>query len=185
MNTPDPHDDELPPALRHALQNLPRERQPGGLLEERTVRALRQSGLVQPGGTRGARRVPASWLGGAVAASVALFASGVSVGQWMNARTTAEMMSAADARNERQAALLVQQTGTAYVQALSQLASLSDSAGAPAGSQGREVAAHMLRAAAGQVARIAPNDSVAGAVMARYPRPDSASRAARRQVLWF
>ncbi|HEX8391671.1 MAG TPA: hypothetical protein VF665_04860 [Longimicrobium sp.] len=184
MNTPDPHDDELPPALRQALRGLPRERQPGRLLEERTVRALRESGLVQAAPPRGIRRLPMAWLGGAVAASVALFASGVAVGQWMGGRTTAQVVSAVQARNDQQTALLVQQTGTAYIQALHQLAA-RDSAGA-ADPQGREVATHLFRAAAGQMVRIAPNDAVAGAVMASNPRQDTAAaHRAHQQVLWF
>ena len=48
-------------------------------------------------------------------------------------------------QNAQQAALLVQQTGSAYVNAMAAYASLSDSA---RGSQGREVARQMLRAAA-------------------------------------
>ncbi|MBB4636318.1 hypothetical protein [Longimicrobium terrae] len=184
MNTPDPHEDELPPALLNALRGLPRERQPGRLLEERTVRALRENGLVQAAAPRGIRRLPMAWIGGAVAASLALFASGVAVGQWMGGRATAQVVSAMEARNSQQAAMLVQQTGTAYVQALRHFAAM-DSAGA-ADPQGREVAAHMLRAAAGQMVRIAPNDAVAGAVMASNPRTDTAAaHRAKQQVLWF
>lgn len=184
MNTPDPHEDELPPELLSALRGLPREREPGRLLEERTVRALRESGLVQAAAPRGIRRVPAAWISGAVAASLALFASGVAVGQWLGGRATAEVVNAVQARNDQQAAMLVQQTGTAYVQALRHFAAM-DSAGA-ADPQGREVAAHMLRAAAGQMVRIAPNDPVAGAVMASHPKTDTAAaHRAGQQVLWF
>jgi hypothetical protein len=40
-------DDELTPREREALKALPRERMPGRLLEERTVQALRQRGLLR------------------------------------------------------------------------------------------------------------------------------------------
>lgn len=123
MSTPDLHDDELPPELRSALRNLPREREPGRLLEERTLRALREHGVIEAAAPRrGIRRLPASWLGGAVAAGLALFASGMAVGQWMGTRATAQVVSAVQAENSRNTAMLVQQTGTAYVQALSKLA---------------------------------------------------------------
>ena len=42
------HDeDELTPDLRAELAALPRERDPGRLLEEHTVRALRERGLIE------------------------------------------------------------------------------------------------------------------------------------------
>lgn len=187
MSTPDLHDDdELPPELRSALQDLPRVREPGRLLEERTVRALREHGVIEAAAPRrGIRRLPASWLGGAVAASLALFASGMAVGQWMGTRATAEVVSAVQAENSRNTAMLVQQTGTAYVQALSKLATTRDS-GAHA-AQGREVAVQMLRAAADELVRIAPDDPVASAVLAGFQKADTTKAAAgdKQRVVWF
>lgn len=186
MSTPDLHDDELPPGLRNALRGLPREREPGRLLEERTVRALREHGVIDAAAPRrGIRRLPGAWIGGAVAASLALFASGVAVGQWMGARATADVVHAVQTESSRSAALLVQQTGTAYVQALGRLAAVQDS-GAQAG-QGREVAVRMLRAAADELVKIAPDDPVASSVLAGFQKADTTRAAAgdKQRVVWF
>ena len=42
------HDDDLSPDERAAFEALPRERDPGRMLEERTVQALRARGLLAP-----------------------------------------------------------------------------------------------------------------------------------------
>ncbi|HEX6041980.1 hypothetical protein [Longimicrobium sp.] len=184
------HDeDELTPDLRNHLQALPREMDPGRLLEERTVRALRERGLIEAPAAGGRiRRIPRAWLGGAVAAGIALFASGLATGQWVGARTTAQAVQATHAADTRQAALAVQQTGTAYVAAMSRFAELQDSAAAGQTAQGREVAARMLRAAADELVRIAPDDPLAAAVLAAFARADSAKSAQsgeKQGVVWF
>jgi hypothetical protein len=184
------HDeDDLTPDLRNQLTALPREHDPGRLLEERTVRALRERGLIEAPVAGGRiRRIPRSWLGGAVAAGIALFASGLAMGQWMGARSTAHAVEATRTADTRQAALVVQQTGTAYVQALAHFAELSDSASAGQTAQGREVAARMLRAAADELVRIAPDDPLASAVLAAFQRADSAQTARtgeKQGVVWF
>lgn len=186
MNTPDTND-ELPPELRRALNDLPREQAPGDLLEERTVRALRERGLVDRAPGRTLRRVPRSWMGGAVAAGLALFASGLAAGQWMGARSTENVVTAIQAENSRHAALLVQQTGSAYVHALEQLASVQDTAGAAQGKEGREVAVRILRAAADELVRIAPDDPVASAVLAGFQKDTArqGSGAEKQRVVWF
>lgn len=181
-------DEEMTPELRRHLAALPREREPGALLEERTVRALRERGLIETRKAGGrVRRIPMAWLGGAVAAGIALFASGITVGQWMGTRATAQVVQAVQAQNERQAALLVQQTGSAYVNALGQMAALSDS-GRATPREGREVATKILRAAADELVRIAPDDPIAGAVLAGFQRADSAQAAGagqKQRVVWF
>jgi len=184
------HDEEaLPPEIQAGLAALPREQHPGEMLEERTVRALRERGLIQAPAAGGrVRRIPVAWLGGAVAAGIALFASGLATGQWMGARATADVVQAARAEDARQAALVVQQTGSAYVQAMARFAELSDTASAGQTAQGREVAARMLRAAADELVRIAPDDPLASAVLAAFQRADSAqtARSGEKQgVVWF
>jgi hypothetical protein len=187
----DQDEDEMTPDLRRALQSLPREREPGRLLEERTVQALRERGMItarQSGG--GIRRIPRAWLGGAVAAGFALFASGLAAGQWMGARAATEAVQVARAESAPQAALAVQETGTAYVQAMARFAELSDSAAAPQSAQGREVAVRMMRAAANELLRIAPDDPLAAAVLATFQRADSAQAQAARpgekqRMVWF
>jgi len=57
---------------------------PSALLEERTVNELRSRGLL----SHKKRSFPLSWMVGSVAASVALFATGIVVGQWMGTRNT-------------------------------------------------------------------------------------------------
>ncbi|HEX5724882.1 MAG TPA: hypothetical protein VFX98_05420, partial [Longimicrobiaceae bacterium] len=159
-------DAEPTPAEHAALAALPREARPGRLLEERTVHALRERGLVRPAGWAAVRLPRVVWAAGA-AAAVALFAVGVGVGQWLGARGTARVVAAVQAENSRQAALLVQETGSAYVSALSQLAQVRDTAQA---AQGREVAVQLLRAAAGELVRIAPDDPVASGILAGFDR---------------
>jgi hypothetical protein len=187
MSTHD--EDDLTPDLRKELAALPRERDPGRLLEERTVRALRERGMIEAPAAGGrVRRIPRAWLGGAVAAGIALFASGLALGQWMGTRATEQVVAATRVADTRQAALVVQQTGSAYVQAMARFAELSDSASAGQSAEGREVAARMLRAAADELVRIAPDDPLASAVLAGFQRADSAQAArtgGKQGVVWF
>jgi hypothetical protein len=186
MSTHDAGGEELPPEIRSALATLPREAEPGRLLEERTVRALREAGVIAAPAAR-PRRFRAGWLGGAVAAGIALFVSGVAAGQWMGARESRALVEAVRAEDSRAATLAVQRTGSAYVQALARLAASGDSAGAAADPQGREVAAAMLRAAADELLRIAPDDPVAAAVLSAYQRDSvpASSAAGKQRVVWF
>jgi hypothetical protein len=187
-----PQDDELTPQERALFAALPREHEPGRLLEERVVRALRERGALEAGGRR--VRIPAAWVGGAVAASLALFTGGVAVGQWMGARSIERVVAQIQAENTRQAAFLVQQTGSAYVRALGQLAQVSDTAPPAQAAQAREVAVRGLHAAADELVRIAPDDPVASGIMAgfdrsRAPRRDSATvrpgATAQPKAVWF
>lgn len=183
-----PDGDPPPPELRDALAALSREREPGRLLEARTVRALRDRGLLHAPAARPAlRRVPRAWLGGAVAAGLALFAGGVATGQYVGARSTAQVVEAMRADDAGEAARLVQRTGTAYVDALGQFASMTDSTAGPARAQGREVAVRMLRAAADELVRIAPDDPVAAAVLAAFQRADSSAvrTGETQRTVWF
>jgi hypothetical protein len=186
MSTPE---DELTPAIREALAALPREREPGRMLEERTVRALRGQGLLEAP-QRGAARVrfPAAWIVGAAAACLALFTSGIAVGQWMGERRVITVLS--QAPNAQQAALQVQQTGSAYVASLAQLQQVSDSASPAQKELARQVAVQALRAAANELVRMAPDDPVASGILSGFDqaetartRPDSASR--KPEVIWY
>lgn len=190
MSPLEPNDDELTPQERAAFAALPREREPGRLLEERTVRALRDGGLLhprRPDAVEALRRIrfPAQWIAGAAAACIAMFASGLAVGQWMGARTTERVATEMRAQSAQQTAALVQQTGNAYVAALSRLAADTTSP------QTKEAAVQALRAAADQVVRIAPDDPVASGILAGYDRakaqqiqPQGAARGKER-VVWF
>lgn len=193
MNPHDEMDTELTPAERELFAALPREREPGRLLEERTVRALRERGLLHAAqapvaDARRRLRFPAAWISGAVAAGIALFLGGLATGQYLGQQHTSQVVSLVQARDAQTAALLVQQTGTAYVQALSKLT--ADTTG-NANRQGREVAQQMLKQAAGEVVRMNPNDPVASGILAAFDRA-GANRAAapgdtasKQRVVWF
>jgi hypothetical protein len=95
----DEHDDEMTPELGAGIRGLPRELAPSDLLEERVVRALKTRSLLGPRrlGSRVSR-----WAA-AVAAALALFFSGLMVGQRLATKRAAEIQ--------------VPQTGTASGQA--------------------------------------------------------------------
>jgi hypothetical protein len=184
-------DDELTPEERERFAALPRERDPGRLLEERTVRALRDRGLVRPAqAPRRAVRFHPGWLTGAIAAGIALFLGGLTTGQYVATRSVVAVVQQHD---QRQAAQLVQQTGSAYVQALAHLSQASNTTAGVQGRQGREVAQAMLRAAADEVVRMSPNDPVATGILAAFDRAGVQQQAAaaghdtasKQSVVWF
>lgn len=165
---------------------LPREREPGRLLEERTVAALRKRGILK----RKTRRVPPAWMAGSIAASIALFAIGVVVGQWLGTRTTTEAFVAIQQTDAMRTALQVQRAGSAYVDALQALSQLSDSTGVAVPQQGREVALTALHAAANEVIRLAPNDPIAAEILRGFQRVkqqqmQQQQRDPQRQIIWF
>ena len=192
MSLHDEMNDELTPAERAMFDALPREREPGRLLEERTVRALRERGLLTaPGASRRTFRFSAAWLSGAVAAGIALFLGGLATGQYVAQRNTTQVVAAIQQRDAQQAALMVQQTGSAYVQALTRLSQVADTSRAGR-QQGREVASSMLRAAADEVIRLNPNDPVASGILAAFDRAKAQQQAGVRQdttgkqsMVWF
>lgn len=167
---------------RAELEALPRERTAGRLLEERVVRALRARGLL-----RGPRLRPA-WIAAGLAASVALFASGVAVGQWTLSRRVTDSLLAAQTQTAMSAAQAVQQAGSAYVAALMALSHYADSTTSPALRQGREAASAALYAAASELARLAPDDPLAQAIRSILLDADPRLRdehAPARTVVWF
>ena len=190
-----PHemDDELTPDERALFAALPRERDPGRLLEERTVRALRDRGVVHaPGKPRRVIRFRPGWMTGAVAAGLALFLGGLTTGQYLATRNMGQVVAAVQAHDQRQAAQLVQQTGSAYIQALATLSQVSNTTAGAQGQQGREVASSMLRAAADEVVRMNPNDPVATGILAAFDRAGVQQQAAtkpdtagKQSVVWF
>jgi hypothetical protein len=187
--------DDLTTEERERLRALPRELDPDDSLEERTVRALRTAGLLR---ARPARvilfRLSPVWIGAAAAACFALFAGGFVAGGWLESRHTTQVVTQLHEQDATRTAALVQQTGSAYVSALSALASLSEapkgSAGATHSSseiaQGREVAVNALYAAANQLVRIAPEDPLTVRIlagMAKASKRDSTS--ATDRLVWF
>lgn len=167
------------------IRNLPDSPPPSALLEERTVEELRGRGLL-----RRRRMIPTSWLVGSMAASIALFATGVVVGQWMGTRTAVNAVAVAGS------AAHVQQTGTAYVQAMEALVNAANQANGQTqgqqqqSAQAREVALTALHAAANEVVRLAPNDPVAAKILqgieqAKRQAQPREERGSQRQIVWF
>jgi hypothetical protein len=162
---------------------------PSALLEERTVRELRRRGLLKR-----KRSISSTWLAGSVAASVALFAIGVIVGQYLGTRSAVSVVAEMRSMNDAGAAAAhVQQTGTAYVEALAALvhAARQSQPGGPEAAQAREVALTALHEAANEVVRLAPNDPVAAKILQgieqeKEQRQNGGSRPdADRQIVWF
>src|SRR3954462_8583098 len=129
---------------------LPRELQPGALLEERTVRALRHAGLL------GRRRViTRGWFVGGAAAAIALFTSGLAIGQWSTSRNATNLLVAQQHANLQQTAAVVEKAGNVYVQAMSSLAESQQPRTSADALYARETALTILHQAANQMVRLA------------------------------
>jgi hypothetical protein len=183
------HDDDLTPEERAAFAALPRERDPGEMLEERTVRALRAHGLIGRPERHGIMLSPA-WLTAAAAALVAVFTFGFALGQWLESRESSKTLVELRRQDAAQAAAVVQQTGSAYVAALSALTQASRSSNAQDVAQGREVASTILHAAANEMVRLSPEDPLTLQILRGLEHAagrDSVARRneATRQVAWF
>ena len=188
-------ENELTPEEEMAFQRLPREAEPSRILEERVVRSLRDEGILRGGPTGieasdagtsdgerevglrpGAARLPGTWFrpwmaAAAVAASLALFTSGIFLGQWMGTQSTAQVFLAVREQDATQLAMTIQEAGSQYVSALAALGELRVS-GSGEGArgdrplftaadlqQGREVAMGALYGAAYELARMSPDDA--------------------------
>lgn len=199
-------ENELTPEERMAFQRLPREAEPSRILEERIVSSLREEGILGAARARQARRGSGGlWLrpwmaGAAVAASLALFTTGIFLGQWMGARSTAQVLLAVREQDATQLAMTIQEAGSQYVSALAALGELraSDVGPGAEGSrpaltaadlqQGREVAMGALYGAAYELARMSPDDPDVWRVLQvleeRRDREDGYAGSARNLV-WF
>jgi hypothetical protein len=181
------HDDELTPEERERFRALRRELDPDDALEERTVRALRAEGLLRRERPHlVAFPLSPAWVGLAAAAAFAIFAGGFTMGSWLEARHTTQVVSQMHEQDATRAAAWVQQTGSAYVSALAALAAMTDSSSKsnPQLEQGREVAVNALHAAANQLVRIAPEDPLTVRILAGMKRAARDSTGTDRLV-WF
>jgi len=192
---------ELTPEEKMAFQRLPREAESSEILEERIVHSLRGEGLLRrPGVDPAPHRWLRPWIiTGSVAASLALFASGLVVGQWLGTRTTSEVFLAVREQDAAQVALQIQEAGSAYVTALAALSELRGG-GPPALEggdlvkqasdfrQGQEVALGALYGAVYELARLSPEDidvlRVLQILEARRDREEGLGDEARN-VVWF
>lgn len=203
---------ELTAEERKAFQRLPRQAEPSRLLEERIVRSLREEGILlgapplsatrlRAPATRGTSGRLRPWvLATSMAASVALFATGVLLGHRMGAGSTAETLLAVREQDAAQLALRIQEAGSAYVTALAALGELRGgsaqsgeaAAGAPAPApadirQGREAALGALYGAAFELARMAPGDADVHRILQilEERRARESGAGAARNVVWF
>lgn len=181
-------DDELTVDEREAFAALPREQMPSRLLEERVVADLRERGYL------GARHVTRfGWgrlqIGAAAAAALALFASGLAVGQWIGARHTANAMLALQRQDAANAASAVQRTGSAYLSALGALAQASASADPQEVARARQAAQSVLQQAANEYVRMAPDDPMSAQILQGFDRARIESASTRpegkQRVVWF
>ena len=165
---------ELSAEERRALDGLSREREPGRMLEERTVRALREEGLLESATGSGGRAQPAArvderqrpwWrAAAAIAAGIALFAGGLSVGQMLGARQTVDVFQTVFEEGDALLAAQVQRAGSDYVAALAALSGADGGAAADT-SQALEVALTALWAAANEIVRLAPDDPLTARIL--------------------
>lgn len=186
------NDEKLTPREQRAFDGLPREEAPSDLLEERTVQALRSRGLLGSRRSRGLRLSPTRL---ALAASLvcAMMLGAFALGQSQGSRQTAEAMIAMHQQDSRQTALAVQQTGAAYLTALSNL--VAEAGGQSPGQQaaGREAALRALYRVADQMVTLAPDDPLASRILQAFQQvetgPDQVDPAGEstteQQVLWF
>jgi hypothetical protein len=184
----DEFDTEWKDKLMSYARELPSEAMPSSMLEERTVRELRRRGLL-----RKKHSFSNAWLIGSVAASLALFATGVVVGQYIGTRNAVQTLAQVQQKGDAAAAAAhVQQTGTAYVQALEALvnAARQNPSGGPVNPQAREVALTALHQAAKEIVQLAPNDPVVAKILQgieqekKQSQPRNA-RSSDRQIVWF
>ena len=187
MHDDDPVD-ELSTAERQAFAALPREHLPPPSLEERTVARLRAQGFLPfPITIARSHRWGGPWLVGAAAAGLALFASGVAVGQFLGTRTAVQLVSAGRTVSAAEVANHVERAGSNYVAALTLLAQLRDTSDVASRAKARQAALQVLGAAAEEIVQLAPDDPLAGAVLrgldqrSRLQRPAPPSRS----VMWF
>jgi len=189
-------DHELTAEERQALDGLTREREPGRMLEERTVKALREEGLLASStaagigaGAQPAARIEErhrSWWrsAAAIAAGIALFAGGLSVGQMLGARQTADAFQSVFEDGDVLLASQVQRAGSDYVAALAALTAADGRAAADT-SQALEVALTALWAAANEIVRLAPDDPVTARILQGFQAKaqESADYGAAGQLL--
>jgi len=180
-------DRDLTPAEREAFAQLSRERQPSDLLEERTVAALRQRGVLDSQTQSGLVLSPA-WLATAAAAVLALVLGSFAVGQWTGSRQTSRTMLALHELGNTQAVAQVQQASSEYLTALTNLVRLAATADASERSQVQDAALTSLYSAAGQVAQLAPNDPMAARILQAFGQAETDTTRTtddRQQVIWF
>jgi hypothetical protein len=180
-------ENELRPVEREAFDALPRERTPSRILEERTVRALKKRGIIRTRPVLYGARLP--WLAAGIAAALALFVSGLAVGQSMGVRQTADALADVYTKPTDLAAARVQSTGSAHRDALAALVAATGGADPQEIRQAREVALAAFWAAANEIVRLAPDDPVALRILQEAERSGGVRGTGAAEdttnVVWF
>src|SRR5262245_13198771 len=186
----DRDDQPLTEAEELAYAELKRETMPSRLLEERVVSELRARGVLgwhRAAPRHGWRRLQ---VGTAAAASIALFASGLAVGQWIGAGHTADAMLKLQRQDAATAAAAVQRTGSAYRSALGALAQASASADPKEVASARAAAQQVLHQAADEMVRLAPDDPLSAQILkgmdkARVDATTASTKPDAKHFVWF
>jgi hypothetical protein len=187
-------DDPLTAEERDAFSALSRERAPSRMLEERVVASLRDRGLLGAA-RRHEHRFVFGWpplaAAAALAVSLAIFATGVTVGQWLGTQQTTAAMLQLHRQDAMQAAALVERTGSAYVSALGTLAQASGNANPQELARGKEAAQQVMQAAANEMVRLAPDDPISAQILQGLARQrarqedDNGQAASKRRLAWY
>jgi predicted anti-sigma-YlaC factor YlaD len=135
--------------LLSRLQEMPRESEPAGWVRERLIADSRRPVVPRQ------RRTPSAAILRSLAAAVLMTVSFLG-GRWSMAP---DASSVRPAETSTDAALAVQQSGTAYVQALAVLVSARDTTTPDVIAQGREAGIAALYAAAAEFSRLLPADA--------------------------
>lgn len=179
---------ELDPTV---LASLDTERAPAPDLEERTVLALRQQGLLRPAPTPAgqhiarskSRRISASFyipLAGVAAATLA-FAAGLRVGQRHPSQPSTPL--AATAAESSNGALRVRRAAFEYITALSAVR-VNDAAA-------RAASIGTFHTVASQIVRLAPESDIGAVIRIALPSSFALSPAAvavasePKRIIWF
>lgn len=190
----DPAAEELSSGEHRAFEALAREQSPSAALEERTVALLRQRGQLpipleamrrRPGDEPSRR--PTWWVSLAAAAAIAVFFSGMAVGQYIGMNNAVKVASAT-AQTATEAADRVRRTGDLYVASLTALSQLRDTSDVHGRELARQAAMAALGAAAEQMAHLAPDDPLAAAVMRGLNmrnRVAGSDAPSQRSVIWY
>jgi hypothetical protein len=145
-------------AEREALDRLPRNLDPGRMLEERTVAELKRRGLLRDPAARvgGRPRLHPAWWAAGIAAALALFFGGLAAGQARSGISADDLVAALRSAEAADRPSLIQQTGSLYVESLAGLTFARqdpETVGI-----GVEVGLAALYAATYEMARLYPDD---------------------------
>ena len=168
-------EDDMNDADRAAYAGLAQEQDAGRAVEDRIVRALKDRGLLRGG--RPTRN--AMWWTKVAAAAVLLFGGGIALGEYHGGQRAEQRLASARNTDGLDAAMRVQQTGSAYVEAIAHLAEISKSGGDVWHTQqGREVAVSAIEAAATELHQVSPDDPFTAQVLDAI----AASRASQQKA---